>query len=45
MAPNINVSMPFAEADAQSGDSGGKVTVAEIKSYLQSKVAYHARRL
>ncbi len=35
----------LGKADAKSGDSDGKVTVAEIKSYLQSEVAYQARRL
>ena len=35
----------LGKADEKSGDSDGNVTVAEIKSYLQSEVAYQARRL
>ena len=35
----------LGKADTKSGDRDGKVTVAEIKSYLQSEVAYQARRL
>ena len=35
----------LGQADTKSGDGDGKVTVAEIKSYLQSEVAYQARRL
>jgi hypothetical protein len=35
----------LGKADEKSGDSDGNVTVAEIKNYLQSEVAYQARRL
>ena len=34
----------LGRADIKSGDGDGKVTLAEIRGYLQSEVPYQARR-
>ena len=34
----------LGKADTKSGDGNGKVTLAEIRGYLQSEVPYQARR-